>query len=109
MKTLIAVAVVALSALSFSAKASGSADNLIKAAQAYHNDAGRHFLQGYFSGMVQLYGDSTENCIPEGMKYGSITDRVARVIVYDPEVLSMQSSFAIMSYAVNKAYPCVKS
>lgn len=108
MKTLIAVVFVALSVLSFSAKATTS-DSLIEAAQAYHNDPTNFYAQGYFMGTVHLYVESTENCVPEGMKYGSIANRVARVIMYDPKVVSMQSSFAIMSYAVNTAYPCVKS
>ncbi|MCW6831716.1 hypothetical protein [Salmonella enterica] len=59
-------------------------------------------------GMVQLYGDSTDNCVPDGVKYRDINRRVARVIAYDAKVISMHSSFLIMEYAFNKDYPCKK-
>lgn len=108
MKTLLTVVLMATSVLSFSAKASDASDNLIEAAQAYLNDNRSYIQEGYFMGMVQLYGDSTPNCIPEGIRYRDINQRVARVIAYDANVVTMYSAFKIMEYAVNKSYPCKK-
>lgn len=108
MKTLLAVVLMASSVLSFSAKASDASDNLIEAAQAYLNDDLSYIQQGYFMGMVQLYGDSTPNCIPKNTRYREVNQRVARVIAYDANVVAMHSAYEIMEYAVNKSYPCKK-
>lgn len=108
MKTLLAVILMATSVLSFSTKASDASDNLIEAAQAYLNNNQSYIQEGYFMGMVQLYGDSTPNCIPEGIRYRDINQRVARVIAYDANIVTMHSAFKIMEYAVNKSYPCKK-
>lgn len=111
MKTIIAVCIFAVSILSFGAKATptDSANNLMDAAQAYLNDAGAYTKQGYFMGMVQFYGDSIPNCIPEGVAYRNVNQRVARIITRDSAVLSMGNPLQIMDYAVNKAYPCNKA
>ena len=108
MKTLLVVLLMSASVLSFSAKASNSSDILIEAAQAYLSEPDAYIQQGYFMGMVQLYGDSTENCVPEGIRYREINQRVARVIAYDTNVVTMHSSYKIMEYAFNKAYSCKK-
>lgn len=108
MKTLLAVLLMSASVLSFSAEASDSSDNLIEAAHSYLSEPNAYIQQGYFMGMVQLYGDSTENCVPEGLRYREVNQRVARVIAYDANVVTMHSSYKIMEYAFNKAYPCKK-
>jgi len=112
MKTLIATLLIATSVLSFGAKASGkeSVTNLIEAAEAYTSNSKANYVgQGYFMGMVQFYGDSVYNCAPEGMTYRVINQKVARIIVFDSGVLSMNSPFDVMDYAFKKAFPCTKA
>lgn len=110
MKTLIAVALLATSALSFSAGAEQmrSASNLVDAAQAYLTDNGQYVKQGYFMGMVQFYGDSVPNCIPDGVPYSAINQAVAGILANDPKASKLETPFKVIDYAVNKAFPCTK-
>lgn len=82
MKTLIAVAVVALSVLSFNAQAS-SRETLLDAAADYKANNANFVNQGYFMGMVTMGVEAGNNCVPENMKLGTIFDRVASIILYD--------------------------
>lgn len=111
MKTLIAVAFLAGTALSFSVEAEQmrSASNLIDAAQAYLTDNGQYVKQGYFMGMVQFYGDSVPNCVPDGVPYSAINQAVAGILVNDPKTSKLVTPFLVIDYAVNKAFPCTKS
>lgn len=107
-KLMLVTTLLVTSVLPLNAKAGDSANSLIKSAQVYLNDNGQYVAQGYFMGMVQLYGDSMESCVPDGVKYREVNPRVARVIAYDNNVAVMQSPFEILEYAFNKAYPCKK-
>lgn len=107
-KLMIVVTLLAATVMPLSANANGSASNLMESAQNYIKDDGQYLSQGYFMGMVQLYGDSAPQCVPPYTKYAEINIRVAKVIAYDPKVAPMQSPFEILEYAFNKAYPCKK-
>ena len=71
MKTLIAVAVVALSVLSFNAQAS-SRETLLDAAADYKANNANFVNQGYFMGMVTMGVEAGKNCVPEHLKLGNV-------------------------------------
>lgn len=108
MKTLIAVVVVALSVLSFSAQASSRA-TLLEAAADYKADNANYVNQGYFMGMVTMGVEAGNNCVPENMKLGAIFDRVASIILYDQKVNAVKLPSDMVLLAIDTAYPCVKS
>ena len=108
MKTLIAVAVVALSVLSFGAQASSRATLLESAADYKANN--EHFVnQGYFMGMVTMGVEAGKNCVPDDMKLGTIFDKVASTILYDQKVNAVKAPSDMVLMAIDTAYPCVKS
>lgn len=108
MKTLIAVAVVALSVLSFSTQAS-SRETLLEAAAAYKTNNDSFVDQGYFMGMVTMGVEAGNNCVPDNMKLGHIFDKVASVILYDRKVNAVKRPSDMVLLAIDTAYPCVKS
>ena len=108
MKTLIAVAVVALSVLSFNAQAS-SRETLLDAAADYKANNANFVNQGYFMGMVTMGVEAGKNCVPEDMKLGLIFDKVASVILYDQKVNAVKVPSDMVLLAIDTAYPCVKS
>lgn len=91
MKTLIAVAVVALSVLSFSAQAS-SRTTLLEAAADYKDNNANFVNQGYFMGMVTMGAEAGDNCVPEGIKLGDLFDKVASIILYDRKVNAVKKT-----------------
>lgn len=108
MKTLIAVAVMALSVLSFSANAS-SKDTLLEAALAYKNDTPNYTSQGYFMGMVTMAAEAGDNCIPEGLQLKYVFSKVASAVLLDAKINSMERPSDMVIYAIHKSYPCTKS
>lgn len=108
MKTLIAVAVVALSVLSFSAQAS-SRTTLLEAAADYKANNANFVNQGYFMGMVTMGAEAGDNCVPEGIKLGDLFDKVASIILYDRKVNAVKKPSDMILMAIDTAYPCIKS
>lgn len=108
MKTLIAVVVVALSVLSFSAQAS-SRETLLEAAAAYKAGNDSFVNQGYFMGMVTMGAEAGDNCVPEGIKLGDLFDKVASIILYDRKVNATKKPSDMILMAIDTAYPCIKS
>ncbi len=108
MKTLIAVAVVALSALSFSAQAS-SRETLLESAADYKANNANFVNQGYFMGMVTMGAEAGDNCVPEGIKLGDLFDKVASIILYDRKVNAAKKPSDMILMAIDTAYPCIKS
>lgn len=108
MKTLIAVAVVALSVLSFSAQASSRA-TLLEAAADYKANNQNFVNQGYYMGMVTMGAEAGDNCVPEGIKLGNLFDKVASIILYDRKVNAVEKPSDMILLAIDTAYPCVKS
>lgn len=108
MKTLIAVAVVALSVLSFSAQAS-SRETLLEAAAAYKAGNDSFVNQGYFMGMVTMGAEAGDNCVPNGIQLGDLFDKVATIILYDRKVNAVKKPSDMILMAIDTAYPCIKS
>lgn len=108
MKTLIAVAVVALSALSFSAQAS-SRETLLDAAADYKANNANFVNQGYFMGMVTMGVEAGKNCVPDNLKLGNVFDKVATIILYDRKVNAVKIPSDMVLLAIDTAYPCIKS
>lgn len=108
MKTLIAVAVVALSVLSFSTQASSRA-TLLEAAADYKANNANFVNQGYFMGMVTMGAEAGDNCVPEGIKLGDLFDKVASIILYDRKVNAVKKPSEMILMAIDTAYPCIKS
>ena len=108
MKTLIAVAVVALSALSFSAQAS-SRETLLDAAADYKANNANFVNQGYFMGMVTMGVEAGKNCVPDSLKLGNVFDKVATIILYDQKVNAVKIPSDMVLLAIDTAYPCIKS
>ena len=108
MKTLIAVAVVALSALSFSAQAS-SRETLLDAAADYKANNANFVNQGYFMGMVTMGVEAGKNCVPDSLKLGNVFDKVATIILYDRKVNAVKVPSDMVLLAIDTAYPCIKS
>ena len=108
MKTLIAVVLVALSVLSFSAQASSRA-TLLEAAAAYKAGNDSFVNQGYFMGMVTMGVEAGNNCVPEDIRLGYIFDKVASIILYDQKVNAVKRPSDMILLAIDTAYPCVKS
>lgn len=108
MKTLIAVAVVALSVLSFGAQASSRA-TLLESAADYKANNANFVNQGYFMGMVTMGAETGKNCVPDGIKLGLLFDKVASIILYDRKVNAVEKPSDMILLAINTAYPCVKS
>ncbi|AWY03414.1 hypothetical protein PP764_gp48 [Escherichia phage phi G17] len=109
MKTLIAVAVVVLSALSFGAQASSRATLLEAAAKAYKYDTPDYTSQGYYMGMVSMAVDITDNCVPEGIQLKHVLHKVADEILLDATIQKLNHPADMINVAIHKAYPCVKS
>lgn len=107
MKTLIAVVVVALSVLSFSAQAS-SRETLLEAA-AYKAGNDSFVNQGYFMGMVTMGAEAGNNCVPNGIQLGDLFDKVASIILYDRSVNAVKKPSDMILVAIDTAYPCIKS
>lgn len=108
MKTLIAVAVVALSALSFNAQAS-SRETLLEAAADYKANNANFVNQGYFMGMVTMGVEAGKNCVPDSLKLGNVFDKVATIILYDRKVNAVKVPSDMVLMAIDTAYPCIKS
>ena len=108
MKTLIAVAVVALSVLSFSAQAS-SRETLLDAAADYKANNANFVNQGYFMGMVTMGVEAGKNCVPDSLKLGNVFDKVATIILYDRKVNAVKIPSDMVLLAIDTAYPCIKS
>ena len=108
MKTLIAVAVVALSVLSFSAQAS-SRETLLEAAADYKANNANFVNQGYFMGMVTMGVEAGKNCVPDSLKLGNVFDKVATIILYDRKVNAVKVPSDMVLMAIDTAYPCIKS
>ena len=108
MKTLIAVAVVALSVLSFSAQAS-SRETLLEAAADYKANNANFVNQGYFMGMVTMGVEAGKNCVPDSLKLGNVFDKVATIILYDQKVNAVKIPSDMVLLAIDTAYPCIKS
>lgn len=108
MKTLIAVAVVALSVLSFGAQAS-SRETLLDAAADYKANNANFVNQGYFMGMVTMGVEAGKNCVPDNMKLGNVFDKVATIILYDRKVNAVKVPSDMVLLAIDTAYPCIKS
>lgn len=108
MKTLIAVVVVALSVLSFSAQAS-SRETLLEAAAAYKAGNDSFVNQGYFMGMVTMGAEAGNNCVPNGIQLGDLFDKVASIILYDRKVNVVKKPSDMILMAIDTAYPCIKS
>ena len=108
MKTLIAVAVVALSVLSFSTQASSRA-TLLEAAADYKANNANFVNQGYFMGMVTMGVEAGKNCVPDSLKLGNVFDKVATIILYDRKVNAVKVPSDMVLMAIDTAYPCIKS
>lgn len=108
MKTLIAVAVVALSVLSFNAQAS-SRETLLDAAADYKANNANFVNQGYFMGMVTMGVEAGKNCVPDSLKLGNVFDKVATIILYDRKVNAVKVPSDMVLLAIDTAYPCIKS
>lgn len=108
MKTLIAVAVVALSVLSFNAQAS-SRETLLDAAADYKANNANFANQGYFMGMVTMGVEAGKNCVPDSLKLGNVFDKVATIILYDRKVNAVKVPSDMVMMAIDTAYPCIKS
>lgn len=108
MKTLIAVAVIALSVLSFSAQAS-SRETLLEAAADYKANNANFVNQGYFMGMVTMGVEAGKNCVPDSLKLGNVFDKVATIILYDRKVNAVKVPSDMVLLAIDTAYPCIKS
>ena len=108
MKTLIAVTVVALSVMSFSAQAS-SRETLLEAAADYKANNANFVNQGYFMGMVTMGVEAGKNCVPDNMKLGNVFDKVATIILYDRKVNAVKIPSDMVLLAIDTAYPCIKS
>lgn len=108
MKTLIAVAVVALSVLSFNAQAS-SRETLLESAADYKANNANFVNQGYFMGMVTMGVEAGKNCVPEHLKLGNVFDKVATIILYDRKVNAVKVPSDMVLLAIDTAYPCIKS
>lgn len=108
MKTLIAVAVVALSVLSFSAQAS-SRETLLEAAADYKANNANFVNQGYFMGMVTMGVEAGKNCVPDSLKLGDVFDKVATIILYDRKINAVKVPSDMVLLAIDTAYPCIKS
>ena len=108
MKTLIAVAVVALSVLSFGAQAS-SRTTLLESAADYKANNANFVNQGYFMGMVTMGVEAGKNCVPEHLKLGNVFDKVATIILYDRKVNAVKVPSDMVLLAIDTAYPCIKS
>lgn len=108
MKTLIAVAVVALSVLSFNAQAS-SRTTLLEAAADYKANNANFVNQGYFMGMVTMGAEAGNNCVPNGIQLGDLFDKVASIILYDRKVNAVKKPSDMILMAIDTAYPCIKS
>ena len=108
MKTLIAIAVLAASVLSFSTQAS-SRTTLLEATADYKANNANFVNQGYFMGMVTMGVEAGNNCVPDDMKLGHIFDKVASVILYDQKVNAVKKPSDMILLAIDTAYPCVKS
>lgn len=108
MKTLIAVAVVALSVLSFNTQAS-SRETLLEAAAAYKAGNDSFVNQGYFMGMVTMGAEAGNNCVPNGIQLGDLFDKVASIILYDRKVNEVKKPSDMVLMAIDTAYPCIKS
>ncbi|WVP99891.1 Tai4 [Escherichia phage UE-S5b] len=108
MKTLIAVAVVALSVLSFNAQAS-SRETLLDAAADYKANNANFVNQGYFMGMVTMGVEAGKNCVPDSLKLGNVFDKVATIILYDRKVNAVKVPSDMVLMAIDTAYPCIKS
>lgn len=108
MKTLIAVAVVALSVLSFNAQAS-SRETLLDAAADYKANNANFVNQGYFMGMVTMGVEAGKNCVPDSLKLGNVFDKVATIILYDQKVNAVKIPSDMVLLAIDTAYPCIKS
>lgn len=108
MKTLIAVTVVALSVMSFSAQAS-SRETLLEAAADYKANNANFVNQGYFMGMVTMGVEAGKNCVPDSLKLGNVFDKVATIILYDRKVNAVKVPSDMVLMAIDTAYPCIKS
>ena len=108
MKTLIAVAVLAASVLSFSAQASSRA-TLLEAAADYKANNANFVNQGYFMGMVTMGVEAGKNCVPDSLKLGNVFDKVATIILYDRKVNAVKVPSDMVLMAIDTAYPCIKS
>lgn len=108
MKTLIAVAVVVLSVLSFNAQAS-SRETLLDAAADYKANNANFVNQGYFMGMVTMGVEAGKNCVPDSLKLGNVFDKVATIILYDRKVNAVKVPSDMVLMAIDTAYPCIKS
>ena len=108
MKTLIAVAVLATSVLSFGANAS-TKNLLVSAAEAYKYDTPDYTSQGYYMGMVSMAVDITDNCVPEGIQLKHVLHKVADEILLDSTIQKLNHPADMVNVAIHKAYPCVKS
>lgn len=108
MKTLIAVAVVALSVLSFNAQAS-SRETLLDAAADYKVNNANFVNQGYFMGMVTMGVEAGKNCVPDSLKLGNVFDKIATIILYDRKVNAVKVPSDMVLLAIDTAYPCIKS
>lgn len=108
MKTLIAVAVIASSVLSFGAQASSRA-TLLEAAADYKANNANFVNQGYFMGMVTMGVEAGKNCVPDNLKLGNVFDKVATIILYDRKVNAVKVPSDMVLLAIDTAYPCIKS
>lgn len=108
MKTLIAVAVIASSVLSFGAQASSRA-TLLEAAADYKANNTNFVNQGYFMGMVTMGVEAGKNCVPDNLKLGNVFDKVATIILYDRRVNAVKVPSDMVLLAIDTAYPCTKS
>ena len=109
MKTLLkGIAVAALIALVPNAQAI-EPEPILEGAQAYLDDTRDAFGQGFFMGSMISYIESTNNCVPEGIKYSVILPKIAKVVIYDSAILKMKNTSQIVMYSIHKAYPCTKS
>lgn len=108
MKTLIAIAVIASSVLSFGAQASSRA-TLLEAAADYKANNANFVNQGYFMGMVTMGVEAGKNCVPDNLKLGNVFDKVATIILYDRTVNAVKVPSDMILLAIDTAYPCIKS
>ena len=108
MKTLLAVAVLATTALSFSANAL-TRESFLDAAAAYKADADRNYVsQGIFMGAVAMAGEAIPNCVPAEVTLGKVSDKVATLVLHDNKINAMPYMSDMLIAALNKAYPCQK-
>ena len=108
MKTLIAIAVIAPTVLSFGAQASSRA-TLLEAAADYKANNANFVNQGYFMGMVTMGVEAGKNCVPDNLKLGNVFDKVATIILYDRKVNAVKVPSDMILLAIDTAYPCIKS